>query len=171
MELALTASLVAWFPFDEGTGTSAGDATGNGYDIRLGGNSWGLGMVSNAVQSFNNNMSSYLSSSPTLGNNFTITFWINPDSTSTVADAAIWCSPSAGIYYRHDVRHIDYYYGGADHFNTTAYTENQWLYVTIVNNGGNVTFYLNGVADGTASNGAGFKATSVLGNGSGQDFK
>jgi len=172
VQMALDRNLYAWYTFDEGTGTTAYDSSGNGYNITFTGNSWGPGKITNAVQSFDTGMNSYLSSAPTLGTNFTITFWLHPDSTSQNSGrAAIYSGATGGLFYLHGTQHLDFNYGGADHYNTTAYTENQWFFVAVVNNAGAVTFYLNGVADGTATGGVGFQASSVLGNGSGQNFK
>ena len=170
-QMALDSTLSAWYTFDEGSGATAGDSSGNGCTITFSGNLWTNGVITNAVVGVNTAMSSSIANSPTLGTTWTISVWLHPDSTSTSTYAVIWANASAGIFYRHDVRHVDFYYSGADHFNATAYTENQWIYVTIVNNAGNVTFYLNGAPDGTVVSGVGYQASSVLGNGSGQNFK
>ncbi len=62
---------------------------------------------------------------------------------------------------------IDYYYSG-DHLSSTPIPLNQWHHIAVSNNTGTVTFYLDGVADGTASGLIGFTA-SRMGNDSGSD--
>jgi hypothetical protein len=165
---------VAWYKFDEGTGYVAHDSSGNGCDITFTGNSWTTSgnETTNYAVVGTSDMTSMIANSPCLGSSWTVSVWLWPDSTSTGAYEAIWSTASAGVYYHHNSMgsHIDFY-SGSDHMNTSVITENQWIYATVVNNNGNVTFYTNGVADGFYSGaGTSFTATSVLGNGSDQDF-
>lgn len=67
-----------------------------------------------------------------------------------------------GLWFHNDK--VDYYYG-ADHFNTTAVSLNSWHHIVVSVNAGNVTFYLDGAADGTATG-----AVSINANAIGQDF-
>lgn len=60
-----------------------------------------------------------------------------------------------GIFYRGsaggaNANKISYYYD-TDHFGNTAMSEDDWHNIVIVNNGGSVTFYLDGQNDGTSS--------------------
>ena len=42
---------------------------------------------------------------------------------------------------------IDFYYSG-DHQSGTVITRDVWHHIVVINNGGNLSFYLDGVADG-----------------------
>jgi len=81
--------LVANWKFDEGSGTSASDSTGNGSTGTLqGGASWASGVVGTGSLDFNGTSGSLsVASSSTLtsiSNNFTISFWANPRSTHEI---------------------------------------------------------------------------------------
>ena len=75
--------LIAYWPFDEGAGTSTGDATGNGQDATLnGGASWTSGLLGSAI-SFDGVDDHVLASSAAAlevgkdGADFSVSFWIN----------------------------------------------------------------------------------------------
>ena len=76
-----------------------------------------------------------------------------------------------GIYYRGSSRKLDFYYSSADHLSNTAITENQWHHIAEVNNGGAVTFYVDGVADGTATGGVGLTPDNIGHDPASQSFK
>jgi len=59
---------------------------------------------------------------------------------------------------------ITFYYSGVDHLNTTATTVNTWTHIGLVVNAGAVQWYLNGVADGTATSAVAFTAAVVCNN-------
>jgi YD repeat-containing protein len=81
--------LVANWKFDEGTGTSASDSTGNGSTGTLqSGASWSSGVVGSGALNFNGTSGSVSVASTTaltsVSNNFTISFWANPRSTHEI---------------------------------------------------------------------------------------
>jgi PA14 domain/Concanavalin A-like lectin/glucanases superfamily len=73
------AALVAWWRFDDGSGTTAADASGNGNDGTLvGGTQWVAGQLGGAIQF--NGTDSYVRAThiPLNNRSFTITMWVNP---------------------------------------------------------------------------------------------
>lgn len=54
------------------------------------------------------------------------------------------------------------FFYGADHLNSTATTANTWTMFAVTVQGGNVTFYFNGKADGTATGAPSFTADGML---------
>ncbi len=84
-----TAQLIAWWPFDEGTGITAHDASGSGYNGTLSaGSMWAQGRAGSTL-SFNG--TSQVVNWPSnaipgsLTNNFTIAFWARPDPAKEIA--------------------------------------------------------------------------------------
>ena len=74
-----SAQLVAWWRFDDGSGTTALDSSGNGNDGTLsGGATWVDGQLGGAIQF--NGTNSYVAAPhiPFNDQSFTITMWINP---------------------------------------------------------------------------------------------
>jgi len=72
-------SLVGWWKFDDGSGTTAMDSSGNGNDGTLnGGAQWTDGQIGGAIQ-FNGSDSSVTAPHiPLNSQSFTITMWVNP---------------------------------------------------------------------------------------------
>jgi len=82
---------------------------------------------------------------------------------------------TVGIFYRGSAAgasngKITYLYG-ANHENTTALINNVWNYIAVVSNAGNVTFYRNGVADGTSSSAVSFAAAEMGNDGASDSLK
>jgi len=74
-----SAELVAWWRFDEGSGTTAVDSSGNGNDGTLrGGAQWVAGQLGGAIQF--NGTDSYVAAPhiPLNSQSFTIAMWVNP---------------------------------------------------------------------------------------------
>ncbi len=74
----LDPTLVAWWPFDDGTGTVAVDASGNGYDGTVGGGAqWVAGKLGGALQ-FNGTDAEVIAPHIEFDNrSFTIAMWVN----------------------------------------------------------------------------------------------
>ncbi|MEA3225649.1 MAG: LamG-like jellyroll fold domain-containing protein, partial [Planctomycetota bacterium] len=74
-----SADLVAWWRFDDGSGTTAMDTSGNGNDGELnGGAEWTDGQIGGGIQ-FNGADSSVIAPHIPLNNqSFTIAMWVNP---------------------------------------------------------------------------------------------
>ena len=87
-----TGALAHW-PFDDGSGTTAGDVSGNGYDGTLTNMSpstaWISGTLDGAIQLDGSNDYVALNSFTNLTGSFTITAWIRP--ASTAGDQRIFC--------------------------------------------------------------------------------
>ena len=80
----LDPSLVAWWPFDEGSGTVAADASGNGNDGTVeGGAAWVTGVLDGALEF--NGSDSYVDAPhiPFDDQSFTIAMWINAGQTGS----------------------------------------------------------------------------------------
>lgn len=76
------AKLVAYWPFDKGSGTIADDASGHSYDATLQGSTWAPGRSGFTLQFDGTNSSVRLPGDPALDaltNDFTIAFWAMPD--------------------------------------------------------------------------------------------
>ncbi len=72
-------ALVAWWPFDEGTGTVAADGSGNGNDGDIaGGAQWVTGQLGGALQFNGSDAEVSAPHIPFDNRSFTIAMWINP---------------------------------------------------------------------------------------------
>jgi len=81
--LALTgpaqADLVAWWRFDDGSGTTAADSSGTGNDGTLeGGAQWVAGQLGQAIQFNGSNARVVAANIPFNSRSFTVTMWVNP---------------------------------------------------------------------------------------------
>jgi hypothetical protein len=73
------AELLAWWRFDDGSGTTAADSSGNGLDGTLeGGTQWVDGQLGGAIQFNGSNARVVAPHIPLDNRSFTITMWINP---------------------------------------------------------------------------------------------
>ncbi|UCG60006.1 MAG: hypothetical protein JSU70_10885 [Phycisphaerales bacterium] len=71
--------LVAWWPFDETSGTTAADASGNGNDGALaGGAVWVAGKVAGALEFNGSNARVVAPNIPLNSRSYTIMMWVNP---------------------------------------------------------------------------------------------
>ena len=88
-EAGPTTGLQGWWKMNEGTGTTANDASGNGNPGTLvNGTAWATGIASNAVNVDGSNDYINMGDKATLEGNATWTFatWINPDTFNTSRD-------------------------------------------------------------------------------------
>ena len=101
---------------------------------------------------------------PTLTTTHSFSFWIkplpslDPNYASIIVNNSL--SPFNGLFFVSASNRINYYYNGA-HTNNTNLTMGAWHHVVVSVNAGNVTFYLNGVADGTHSNATAWTANKM----------
>ena len=155
--------LVAYWPFDENGGMTAGDASGNGHTGTLVGTAalptWVSGKLGRAL-SFPSAASSdtKVTFAPiSVGATHTISMWIYLTANCTTGYSNLFAQDGVnGLYCLRTggVNKLDYYGGGAplDHFNNTALVLNRWYHVAVTSDGViTTTFYLNGVADGGIS--------------------
>ncbi len=89
------------------------------------------------------------------GTVFTISMWIYPLSGSSGNTSLLVAQSDIGLFYNGTSKKVNYSYLG-DRFNNTQLVENSWNHIVLVNDSGNYTFYINGVADGSGSGGFGF---------------
>ncbi|MDQ3803369.1 MAG: PA14 domain-containing protein, partial [Acidobacteriota bacterium] len=85
---SLTSTLSAHWQFDEGSGASAADSTGNGNMGTISGAAWSVGKFGPGALSFDG-VDDRVSVASTAGlsdvtNNFTLAFWVNPQSTHQI---------------------------------------------------------------------------------------
>ena len=80
----LDPSLVAWWPFDEGSGTVAADGSGNGNDGTVeGGATWVAGVLDAALEFNGSDAFVDAPHIPFNDKSFTIAMWINPGQTTS----------------------------------------------------------------------------------------
>lgn len=151
--------LVGYWPLNEGVGTVAGDSSGGGYTGTITAATWANGKRGKAL-SFDGSgdfVSAPVTASSILnisGNTITQSAWVYP--TANVTNGTI-ATRNAGYYFQ---RHSDgtlamYLYGTNSpgyHYSTGTVPLNQWSHVAYTYNGSVITFYINGVAAGTANN-------------------
>jgi hypothetical protein len=149
--------LVSWWSFNEGTGTIAGDSSGNGNNGTVNGGTWVAGKYGQAL-SFNG-VSNYVSVVDSLGlrlttTDFTITAWIKYQS-------GTWAIISKG-YGAHTANgYVMDVGGGAVHMRinngvgssvvvqSASLPIDTWTYVAaVIDRSGNGQIYLNGVPSG-----------------------
>jgi hypothetical protein len=103
---------------------------------------------------------------------FTLSMWVYPiPSSDAFGNLFGQDNAVAGIWYNNSSKTIDFGYSAATHFSNTPLIENDWNHVVITCNAGNVTFYLNGSADGTAVGATSFNAESMGNNAGSDNFK
>ena len=74
------AELIAWWRFDEGSGTTAVDSSGNGYDGEVIGDAeWVAGQLGSAIYFNGSNASVRAPHIPLDSRTFTITMWVYPE--------------------------------------------------------------------------------------------
>ncbi len=142
-----SAALVGHWRFDEGSGTTARDSSGNGNDGTLSGDvEWTAGQIGNALQ-FNGNGWVNCGDILTLTQTLTITCWVNPAVLSGdrgfVTREAAYAFKSSGNALRFTTPGILDYTGS----NTILQT-NTWQHVAVTfvpNQTQGCVFYLNGV--------------------------
>src|SRR5439155_12187098 len=159
---AITSSgLVAYWKFDEGTGTTAADSSGNGNTGTLtNGPVWTAGIAGNALyfDGTDDNVMVMDSNSLDLSNAFTLSAWVNPASAFTdfrsilaknykyylYASGAGFCgdgSPLGGLFEVMDTVVCQ----------PSPLPVNTWTHLTVTYNGSTLTLYRNDAAVATAS--------------------
>jgi len=123
-----SASLVAWYPFDEGTGSTANDASGNGNFLTGTPAAWlGTGAFGGSAQlapgatflARTGSAGSLAGINATTGNKVTIMFWLKPNSES-IGESPFWISDSnSSAGNRIFQAHVEWYDG-------TTYWDSSW---------------------------------------------
>lgn len=168
----VTGGLLAWWRFDEGSGTSVADSSGNGKTGTLtGGATFTTSNGSHGAMNFdgaNGKMAVSVSSGGTA--TYSISMWFFPIPSSDSYGAVLTADQSGGFYYRGSTTKADFYFGG-DHLNNSAISENSWHHIAIVISAGSGTFYLDGSADGTFSSATDFTFLTMGDDGGSETFK
>lgn len=168
--------LVAYWPFDENGGTTAGDASGNGHTGTLMGATtspaWVSGKLGKALSfPLAANSDTKVTFAPiSVGATHTISMWIYLTANCPTTYSALFTQDYAnGLYCKSNggVNKLDYY-GFGDHYNNTALVLNKWYHVVVTSDGIiTTTFYLNGVADGGISGSTVVYTANEMGSDSG----
>ena len=154
------AGLVAAYSFDEGTGTTANDSSGQGNTATLNnGVAWVTGQHGKAV-SFDG-VNDYITipnsaSTNISGNALTLSMWINPQplaSGDSVVIGKFWNTTQSSPYYQYGLElgggnRTDFYVGTTSGplaaLGGTTLPFNQWSYLAITFDGAQVKTYVNG---------------------------
>lgn len=149
----ITTGLTARWKFDESSGTSAADDTGNGHTATVNGTatfttSSKIGSHAIAYDGGAGGGCSFtgIASSST----FTLTAWVFATDVSSYKNIMTQTS-QRGVWIHNGK--IDFFIT-SDLESTTTITTGVWHHIGVVCNAGNITFYLDGKPDGTATGGA-----------------
>ena len=146
----ILSGLVANWKLDEGSGTTATDSSGNNNTGTLtDGPTWTTGKIGSALN-FDGVNDLVAFPGQTLAT-FTYSAWINHGDTATYQNILRTTDVSDFAIYLTNGDKINFFYAGSNHTSNTVVPLNSWAHIAVVNNAGSVTFYLNGVADGTAT--------------------
>ena len=154
-----------------GTGTRWSDISGNGYFGTLV-NGVGYSSLNGGSLSFDGTDDIVNLSNVVTTNRFTLNMWIYPIPSSDNYGTLFAQASSAGIFYLGSSKKITYYTTPTDRVTTAALIENRWNNVVVINNGGNISFYINSVLDAsTFSSVNGFTAAMIGNDNISENFK
>lgn len=149
--------LVAAYGFDEGQGAMAADASGSGLPGLLSNATWAPGKFGQALQ-FTGQVDSLVSVADAarlqLSGAFTISAWVNPQSTQAAAEPTVVAKESAGnlsyVLYAQSSNAGPAAYGfvnGGYHgsISPAALPANVWSHVSATYDGARMSTYINGV--------------------------
>jgi len=159
------AGLVGWWQLDEGTGTTAKDASGNGNDGTLQGNPTVVDGLSGKALAFANNRVAIPASKSLTGDlfkgPFTLTVWINPKRTGNTWQQIFRAIRAAGnndtLFINNDGR-LSWrglvngaWAGGMCETTAGVVPADQWTHVVVTGDKTNFRIYLNGVLSQTSA--------------------
>ena len=142
---------MGYWKFDEGTGASSTDSSGNGNNGSWNGtgNHWATGKIGTTGQF--NGTSDYVS--PGTSTNFAFGTgdfsWFSLVNPSQVVNQMLLldtrnANPATGIYIYILNRYLNYYDYQTNHVSNYILSPNNWYHAGVVRNSGNTTFYVNG---------------------------
>jgi glucose/arabinose dehydrogenase/chitodextrinase len=164
---APTGLMGAW-GFNEGTGTTSADTSGNGNGATLlNGLAWVTGKYGGGLSFDGANDYLTVTNSPSLdisGNAVTLSMWLNPSTTSTgdqVVIAKHWNTTMTSPYYQYGLELQSngarpvFFVGTPGGVTSAAMTSSlakgQWSHLAVVFNGSTVQFYVNGALVSTGN--------------------
>jgi len=164
-----SADLVAHWPLDEGSGTTAIDLSGNGHDGTIGGTAnWVAGQIGLALD-FDGSSTYIDMDDQVVVGTWSLAMWLKPrDIPYTVQDfyavmhTDAWAAGAMHLHLRNATSLLNADFNtGPDVTSTTVLQENEWYHavVTVTDEGGGASqLYLNGVleAEGTGGSGGDF---------------
>lgn len=183
--------LVGYWKMDETVaGSTVKDSSGNGYNGTPSGTA-GANNLPQPDTALPGNTNFYdirglnfdgtddkvsLSAMPSTTTTFTLSFWIKPNAQSTNYGTIFSQDSFIGFWYRGSAAgasagKMSFFYSSTDHLNSTPLTDGAWQHFAAVVSAGSVTFYLNGVQDGTATSAIAFTPNNIGNDPSSELFK
>jgi hypothetical protein len=140
--------LLAWWRFNENTGTTAGDSTGNGHTATLtSGTTWTPGRAGSGIYIASSTQMAATATGKPIPAAFTISAWMNPTNTSGVD--TIFSFGSTAAFRTNGSRLRFTTFGVLDHdTNTGMFSGGTWTHVAVTFTPGvadGAKFYVNGV--------------------------
>jgi len=152
-------SQIVAYAFNEGSGTTAVDASGNGLNGTISGASWTTqGRYSRAL-SFDGVNDKVAASNTTIGNRFTIMAWVRNPSHSSF-EAIVSIGNARELHLKSGI--ISFYTGSTRRSFGSAIPINSWQHVALTYDGSKMRAYLNGAQRGSASSVSLSSLTGVL---------
>jgi RHS repeat-associated protein len=160
-----TNGLVGWWKFNEGTGGTAADSSGNGnVGILTGGATWTAGVASNAINLDGSSGYINVGNKSTLQNNaaaWTFAGWVNPDTFNSTRDTYLFYKDNVLFWgFRTNTsRQVSVNIGtgngsnpwGVDATSSAQLNAGGWSHVAVTYTNSTVKFYVNGILSDTLS--------------------
>lgn len=153
-----------------GTGTTWTDLSGNGNDgTLLNGPIYDSANGGSLV--FDGSDDQVTMAGVTVSTTSTINLWVYPIPSSDGYGTLLTQGASYGIWYRGGSQKVTSYYT-TDHLTSQTLTENQWNNIVVVNNGGDLSFYINNILDpNTYTSAVSFTANAIGNDTVSENFK
>lgn len=158
--------LAHYWKFDEGTGTTVADETGSATVTLNDSGLWSSNvptvLFSDPFSLFGGGGGQGTFSGFATGTDWTIAFWHNLG-VQGAGYGTVFSNTAgtSGIYANGNNNKISFLQGGTYTDNATALTLFDWTHIALVCSGGNITFYKDGVADGTVSGTSSWTASRI----------
>jgi hypothetical protein len=153
---------VAWWLFQEGTGTTAADSTGNGVTMTLSSSAgWTSGDVGNA---YDFGSSYHGAMSLTYGASWTFNWWCNLVDISATGYFLRDVNTGSGVYLADNGRGFYFVAAGfsSQQSGSLVPSTGAWNMITMSNNAGNITIYINASADPTVLTNGGADTVNAM---------
>lgn len=164
-------NLVGFWKFDEGSGTTAGDSSGNGNNgtiIDAQGNQWTTGRFGSAIQFDSSGTDKiYVNNSPSIdiGGNYTVALWVKPMEKGGDVVVLGKRGGAGEPYYQYGIEIADWgsgtdvfycFYGDTagslnSIYSSTYVSYGIWQHLACTYNGTNLMIYVNGILSNSAA--------------------